>query len=58
MDLNRVPPILLQTFFVVAEVGQISEAARRLHRSRLSPATSGGWKPIWKQPCLSVQPEA
>jgi hypothetical protein len=26
VDLNRVPPILLQTFFLVAEVGQISEA--------------------------------
>ncbi len=39
MDLNRVPPILLQTFFVVAEVGQISEAARRLHLSQ--PAVTG-----------------
>jgi DNA-binding transcriptional LysR family regulator len=39
VDLNRVPPILLQTFFVVAEVGQISEAARRLHLSQ--PAVTG-----------------
>ena len=39
MDLNRIPPILLQTFFVVAEVGQISEAARRLHLSQ--PAVTG-----------------
>jgi hypothetical protein len=34
VDLNRVPPIILQTFFVVAEVGQISEAARHLHLSQ------------------------
>jgi DNA-binding transcriptional LysR family regulator len=39
VDLNRVPPILLQTFFVVAQVGQISEAARRLHLSQ--PAVTG-----------------
>ena len=39
MDLNRIPPILLQTFFVVAEVSQISEAARRLHLSQ--PAVTG-----------------
>jgi DNA-binding transcriptional LysR family regulator len=39
VDLNRVPPILLQTFLVVAEVGQISEAARRLHLSQ--PAVTG-----------------
>jgi len=39
VDLNRVPPILLQTFFVVAEVRQISEAARRLHLSQ--PAVTG-----------------
>jgi hypothetical protein len=39
VDLNRVPSILLQTFFVVAEVGQISEAARRLHLSQ--PAVTG-----------------
>jgi DNA-binding transcriptional LysR family regulator len=39
MDLTRVPPILLQTFFVVAEVGQISDAARRLHLSQ--PAVTG-----------------
>src|SRR5260370_18048485 len=31
--------ILLQTFFVVAEVDQISEAARRLHLSQ--PAVTG-----------------
>jgi DNA-binding transcriptional LysR family regulator len=39
VDLNRVPPILLQTFLVVAEVGQISEAARRLHLSQ--PTVTG-----------------
>ena len=39
MELNRIPPILLQTFSVVAEVGQISEAARRLHLSQ--PAVTG-----------------
>ncbi|MBV8275121.1 MAG: LysR family transcriptional regulator [Verrucomicrobia bacterium] len=46
--------VLLQTFFLVVEVGQISEAARRLHLSQ--PAVTGhsaGWKPIWKQPCSS-----
>src|SRR6202043_2268460 len=39
MDLNRIPPALLQTFLVVAEAGQISEAARRLHLSQ--PAVTG-----------------
>jgi DNA-binding transcriptional LysR family regulator len=39
VDLTRVPPILLQTFLVVAEVGQISEAARRLHLSQ--PTVTG-----------------
>ncbi|MBV8273939.1 MAG: LysR family transcriptional regulator [Verrucomicrobia bacterium] len=39
MDLNRVHPILLQTFLEVAEAGQISEAARRLHLSQ--PAVTG-----------------
>ena len=39
MDLNRVPPILLQTFFAVAEAGQISAAARRIHLSQ--PAVTG-----------------
>ncbi|HET9377229.1 MAG TPA: LysR substrate-binding domain-containing protein [Chthoniobacterales bacterium] len=37
--IHRVPPILLQTFLVVAEVGQISEAARRLHLSQ--PTVTG-----------------
>src|SRR6202040_875649 len=39
MDLNRIPPALLQTFLVVAEAGQISEAARRLHLCQ--PAVTG-----------------
>ena len=39
MDVNRIPPILLQTFLTVAEAGQISEAARRLHLSQ--PAVTG-----------------
>jgi DNA-binding transcriptional LysR family regulator len=39
MDLNRVHPILLQTFLEVADAGQISEAARRLHLSQ--PAVTG-----------------
>ena len=39
MDLNRIPPALLQTFLVVAEAGQISEAARRLHLSQ--PTVTG-----------------
>ena len=39
MDLNRIPSILLQTFLTVAEAGQISEAARRLHLSQ--PTVTG-----------------
>ncbi len=39
MDLNRVHPILLQTFLEVADAGQISEAAHRLHLSQ--PAVTG-----------------
>jgi DNA-binding transcriptional LysR family regulator len=39
VDLNRIPPVLLQTFLTVAEAGQISEAARRLHLSQ--PAVTG-----------------
>src|SRR5882762_4277747 len=39
MDLNRIPPALLQTFLVVAEAGQISGAARRLHLSQ--PTVTG-----------------
>ena len=39
MDLNRIPPVLLQTFLTVAEAGQISETARRLHLSQ--PAVTG-----------------
>jgi DNA-binding transcriptional LysR family regulator len=39
VDLNRVHPILLQTFLEVADAGQISEAARRLHLSQ--PAVTG-----------------
>jgi hypothetical protein len=31
VDVDRIPSILLQTFLTVAEAGQISEAARRLH---------------------------
>ena len=34
MDLNRLSPGLLHAFLVVAEVGKISEAARRLHLSQ------------------------
>jgi LysR family transcriptional regulator, transcriptional activator of the cysJI operon len=39
VDLNRIPSILLQTFLTVAEAGQISEAARRLHLSQ--PTVTG-----------------
>src|SRR5260221_13641877 len=39
LDLKRIPSILLQTFLTVAEAGQISEAARRLHLSQ--PAVTG-----------------
>ena len=39
MDVNRIPSILLQTFLTVAEAGQISEAARRLHLSQ--PTVTG-----------------
>ena len=39
MDVNRIPSILLQTFLAVAEAGQISEAARRLHLSQ--PTVTG-----------------
>src|ERR1700749_441629 len=39
VDVNRIPSILLQTFLTVAEVGQISEAARRLHPSQ--PTVTG-----------------
>jgi hypothetical protein len=42
------------SFLTVAEAGQVSEAARRLHRPL--PATSAGWKLTWKQPCSYVQP--
>ena len=34
MEFNRINPGLLYTFLVVADVGQISEAARRLHLSQ------------------------
>jgi DNA-binding transcriptional LysR family regulator len=34
MDLNRLSPGLLHTFLVVADAGQISEAARRIHLSQ------------------------
>src|SRR6202163_5096348 len=34
MDVDRIPSILLQTFLTVAEAGQISEGARRLHPSQ------------------------
>src|ERR1700688_2362362 len=39
MDVDRISSILLQTFLTVAEAGQISEAARRLHLSQ--PAVTG-----------------
>jgi len=39
VDVNRIPSILLQTFLTVAEAGQISEAARRLHLSQ--PTVTG-----------------
>lgn len=39
LDLRRLNPTLLQTFLVVAEAGQISEAARRLHLCQ--PAITG-----------------
>jgi DNA-binding transcriptional LysR family regulator len=39
VDFNRIPSILLQTFLTVAEAGQISEAARRLHLSQ--PTVTG-----------------
>jgi DNA-binding transcriptional LysR family regulator len=39
MDVDRIPWILLQTFLTVAEAGQISEAARRLHLSQ--PTVTG-----------------
>jgi hypothetical protein len=39
VDVNRITSILLQTFLTVAEAGQISEAARRLHLSQ--PAVTG-----------------
>ena len=39
MDVDRIPSILLQTFLTVAEAGQISEAARRLHLSQ--PTVTG-----------------
>ena len=39
VDVNRIPQILLQTFLTVAEAGQISEAARRLHLSQ--PTVTG-----------------
>src|SRR5580693_7060733 len=39
VDVNRISSILLQTFLTVAEAGQISEAARRLHLSQ--PTVTG-----------------
>ncbi|HEY4780317.1 MAG TPA: LysR family transcriptional regulator, partial [Chthoniobacterales bacterium] len=39
MDLNRLNSSLLQTFLAVADAGQISKAARRLHLSQ--PAVTG-----------------
>src|ERR1700751_5188267 len=39
VDVDRIPSIFLQTFLTVAEAGQISEAARRLHLSQ--PAVTG-----------------
>jgi DNA-binding transcriptional LysR family regulator len=39
VDINSIHPVLLQTFLTVAEAGQISEAARRLHLSQ--PTVTG-----------------
>ena len=39
MDVDRIPSILLQTFLTVADAGQISEGARRLHLSQ--PTVTG-----------------
>jgi DNA-binding transcriptional LysR family regulator len=39
VDVNRISSILLQTFLTVAEAGQVSEAARRLHLSQ--PTVTG-----------------
>ena len=39
VDVNRIPSVLLQTFLTVADAGQISEAARRLHLSQ--PTVTG-----------------
>jgi DNA-binding transcriptional LysR family regulator len=39
VDISSIHPILLQTFLTVAEAGQISEAARRLHLSQ--PTVTG-----------------
>jgi DNA-binding transcriptional LysR family regulator len=39
VDLNRLNSSLLQTFLAVADAGQISKAARRLHLSQ--PAVTG-----------------
>jgi len=51
VDLNRVPPILLQTFFLVAEVGQISEARPMGEECRgLKSIPNLTWMPhrIWR----------